>query len=91
MAELAEKYKIRVTWFYGVAGHGKGTVDAMSSFGCKKPLAQKIIGEDHWISSAKPMVTFLNEHFHDDPSKAHYFVDSEITAAKRRKFSSLPK
>ena len=32
--ELAEKYEIDVIWFYGITGHGRGLVDAMSSFGC---------------------------------------------------------
>ena len=38
MKKLAEKYEIIVCWCYGVPGHGRGLVDAMSSFGCKQPL-----------------------------------------------------
>ena len=33
MTELARKCSITVAWFYGEPGHGKGLVDAMSSFG----------------------------------------------------------
>ena len=37
MKELAEKYQITFSWFYGEPGHGRGLVDAMSHFGCKWP------------------------------------------------------
>ena len=33
--ELAKEHGITVCWFYGEPGHGKGTIDAMSAFGCK--------------------------------------------------------
>ena len=85
MGDIATKYNIVVAWFYGVAGHGKGTIDAMSSFGCKRPLAQMIIGDDYWFASAKPMVDFLKDHFKDDDSKEHHFVDSKLTADERCK------
>ena len=85
MAELAKKYNITIVWFYGVAGHGKGTVDAMSSFGCKKPLSHAIIAEDKWFVSARDMVNYLNEHFKDDDSKEHYFVDDAVTSKERKK------
>ena len=39
MLKLAKQYNIEVFWFYGEAGHAKGLVDAMSSFGCKKVLS----------------------------------------------------
>lgn len=36
MKNLAMKYKIKIVWFYGEPGHGRGLVDAMSMFveGC---------------------------------------------------------
>ena len=41
MRELAIKKKITVAWFYGDSGHGKGTIDSMSSFGCKSPMRER--------------------------------------------------
>ena len=46
MKELAEKYEIDVIWFYGITGHGRGLVDAMSSFGCKSIPQDSITTND---------------------------------------------
>ena len=35
MKKLAIDLKIKVVWFCGEPSHGRGLVDAMSSFGCK--------------------------------------------------------
>ena len=35
---LAKKYNARIIQVYGAAGHGKGMIDAMSSFGVKSIL-----------------------------------------------------
>ena len=34
------------TLFYGTSGHGKGLVDAMSSFGVKAPIHRAVLMED---------------------------------------------
>ena len=46
MKELARKFNITVALFYSKAGHKKGLVDGMSSFGCKKPITNVIITEE---------------------------------------------
>ena len=38
--KLAQKYNVRIDFFYGEAGHGRGLVDAMARFGCKGPQNQ---------------------------------------------------
>ena len=35
MMNLSNKYNVRIIRIYGAAGHGKGLIDAMSSFGIK--------------------------------------------------------
>ena len=45
---IAKKYNIRIDFFYGEAGHGRGLIDAMAWFGCKGPLRKSIITEDKW-------------------------------------------
>ena len=60
MKELAAKYQIRVSWFYGEPGHGRGLVDAMSSFGCKGPLRMSIITENNWFDTANESIYKLS-------------------------------
>ena len=43
---IASEQNIIVCWFYGEPGHGKGTIDAMSSFGCKTPMRKEIVSKD---------------------------------------------
>ena len=42
--------------YYGSAGHGRGLVDAMPSFGVKRPLRKEIMNFDFYISSAAELV-----------------------------------
>ena len=39
---LAGKYNVRIICLYGAAGHGKGLIDAMSSFGVKSILTKTL-------------------------------------------------
>lgn len=84
MMKLAQKYNITIFWFYGEAGHGKGLVDAMSSFGCKQILRSAIISEDKWFPDSQSMFEFLKEHFVGDNTKSYYFIDHCDTAMERR-------
>ena len=47
--------------YYGVSGHGKGIVDAMSSFGVKEPLRKEIVQKDFWYTSSKDIFDFLTK------------------------------
>ena len=40
------KYNVRIIRLYGAAGHGKGLIDAMSSFGVKSILRKDIVTGD---------------------------------------------
>ena len=40
---LADEFNLRIIRTYGAAGHGKGTIDAMSSFGVKNILRKDIV------------------------------------------------
>ena len=63
MKLLAKRHNIKIYWYYGVAGHGWGLVDAMSSFGVKQPLKHEIITNDNWFPTANGMVLFLKDCF----------------------------
>ena len=63
MQVLAVKYNIDIFWFYGAPRHGKGLIDAMSSFGCKRQLRRAIVAEDIWFPTALSMVDYLKQYF----------------------------
>ena len=83
--KLAALWEIEIWWFYGEPGHGRGLVDAMSSFGCKRILREAIICEDVWFKDARQMVDFLKKQNDADVKKEYYFIDEPDTAARRRK------
>ena len=85
MKRIAIEFGITVVWFYGELGHGRGLVDAMSSFGCKLQLRHEIITNDSWFPNAKHMVQFLKKYFSGDNSKEYYCVDDADTAQLRTK------
>ena len=85
MSKLAAKYQCNVFWFYGEAGHGRGLVDAMSSFGCKKILRDAIVSEDVWFHNASEMTDFLKCNNSGPTTKEYYFIDEAETAKLRRK------
>ena len=51
--KLATEFGINIIWFYGEPGHGRGLVDAMSSFGCKQHLCHEIVTNDSWFQNAE--------------------------------------
>ena len=51
--------KKTVIVYYGVSGHGKGLVDAMSGFGVKQPVRKAIIQKDWFFNSAEDIYHFL--------------------------------
>ena len=60
---FARKHNIKVISYYGVAGHGKGLVDSMSSFGVKNLIRKAIITDDYWYDNANDLVTHLKSDF----------------------------
>ena len=61
-------------WFYREPGHGRGLVDAMSSFGCKRPLRQMIENEDKWFNEMKYA---LKNHFKEDATKLFCVINPQ--------------
>ena len=70
----------KVILYYGVAGHGKGLVDAMSSFGVKAPLRRAVITHDFTYNCASDIHSYLQKLFENDEQKHHFFLeDTTIT------------
>ena len=58
--QLAIKLNKKLIIYYGAAGHGRGLVDGMSSFGVKGPLRREIINADFWWTNVSTLVSFFN-------------------------------
>ena len=84
---LAKKLGKTIIVYYGVAGHGKGLVDAMSAFGVKSPLRRAVVTEDFKYKCAGDIKNFLSEKFSSQyPEKQYYTVDpSELDEIRKDK------
>ena len=60
LEQTANKYNVTILRIYGTAGHGKGLIEAMSSFGVKGILRTHIIGNDEWFSNSAEIYDYLN-------------------------------
>ena len=58
-AELAKTIGKPVLVYYGVNGHRKGLVDAMSGFGVKTILSRAIVTDDFYYNTDEELCTFL--------------------------------
>ena len=83
LKKITHNFNINIAWFYGIAGHGRGIVDAMSSFGCKSILRNVIINNDTMFDNAFEICEFLKK-CNDDSNKFYEMVDPDVTAKKRR-------
>ena len=91
---LADKYNVQVICLYGVAGHGKGLIDAISSFGVKSILRKDIVTGDRWCKNSEEMCLHLRkvqpERTHADKSVIYQHIDTVKIEAKRMKRPQLP-
>ena len=56
---LADEFNLRIIRTYGAAGHGKGAIDAMSTFGAKNILRNDIITKDVFFNDSYRIVNYL--------------------------------
>ena len=68
---LANKYNVRIIRLYGAARHGKGLIDAMSSFGVKSILKRDIVTWDAWYANKEKMC----DHLRKDPRSDEKMMD----------------
>ena len=66
-SELATEIGKVIVVYYGPAGHGRGLVDGMSSWGVKTPLRKHIIIADwFWYTSSELVNMFIERGFSSD-------------------------
>ena len=58
--------------FYGVSGHGKGLVDAVSAFGVKNPIQRAVWTENFSYKKAGDVFNYLVQHFEADTQKSTF-------------------
>ena len=75
--QLASEIGIPIICYFGVPGHGKGLVDAMSGFSVKGPLRKAVVTEDLHYDSAQDIVSYLQELFKDDPYKIYFELNPQ--------------
>ena len=69
--------------FYGTYGHGKGLVDAMSSFGVKSLLRTAVLLEDFSYISSIDIMNYLTNHFQNDQNKEYFLITQEEISNNR--------
>ena len=75
MRKLAVELQKTFILYYGVKGHGKGLVDAMSGFGVKTPLRTGIITHDFFSNSSILLQDYLmNLDFKGDRDYLHFEI-----------------
>ena len=80
-SSLAKKYNVRIIGIYGAAGHGKGLIDAMSSFDVKSILKKDIIGLDVWFGDSRDIYEYLD--MRKDPCMNYSVIDQAAVDRKR--------
>ena len=92
--DLANKYNVRIVRLYGAAGHGKGLIDAMSSFGVKSILRKDIVTGDVWYKNSEEMCKHLRkvqpERTKGDKTMIYQHLDPVKIDAKRMTRPQLP-
>ena len=90
MHQLADKYNCTIIRIYGAAGHGKGLIDAMSSFGVKAILRRDIISLDKWFANSAEIVDYLSLRGDDRMTYVHIDEKSVDSVWQERKGEPLP-
>ena len=82
MQSLADKYNVTVVRLFGAPGHGKGLIDAMSSFGVKSVLRRDIVTKNDWFNNSQEIVDHLE--FRGDPHMYYKVIQPEILDKARQ-------
>ena len=78
--QLPNEFNLRIIRTYGAAGHGKGVIDAMSSFGVKNVLRHDIVTQDVFFNTSEEIYDYLTIK-----NTNYYYenISAEILAKKR--------
>ena len=82
--KLASVTRKTVLVYFGVSGHGKGLVDAMSGFGVKQPLRLAIIQQDIFFQSADEIHKYLKREMSSKPERHYHLLRDDLLEEKRK-------
>ena len=82
LQKLANEFNVRIIRTYGAAGHGKGTIDVMSSFGVKNVLRRNIVTHDIFFDTSEEIVDLHIKN----PQFYYPHIDAEYLSRKRRDY-----
>ena len=60
LQKLANGFNLSIICTYGGAGNGKGTTDAISSFGVKNVLRRDFVTQDNFFDTSEEIVDYLH-------------------------------
>ena len=83
LQKLANEFNVRIIRTYGAAGHGKGTIDEMPSFGVKNVLKRDIVTHDIFFDTSEEIVDYLHIK---NPQFYYAHIDPEYLSRKRRDY-----
>ena len=89
---LAREINMTIIIYFGINGHGRGLVDACSSFGVKGPLRRAIITRDYYYETTDGLIEFLEaEQIEKADEEKYYYahLDSSEWSGKRSSRSEL--
>ena len=78
--KLANEFNLRIIRTYGAAGHGKGVIDAISSFGVKNILRKDIVTHDVIFNTSEDVTNYLSIK---KPQFSYTHITPECLANKR--------
>jgi hypothetical protein len=81
--QIAREIKKPVLLHFGINGHGRGLVDAMSGFGVKTPLRKAIVRDDYFPESEEDLKNFLDKVHAGDETKYFKVISSEEIQNRR--------
>ena len=82
MQNLADTYNITIIRLYGAAGHDKGLIDAMSSFGVKSILRRDRIAFNKWFDNSEEICSYLTQRY--DDRMMYAVIDPESLDSSRQ-------
>ena len=83
LQKLANEFNLRIIRIQGGAGHGKGTINAMSSFGVHNVLRRDIATQDIFVDTSEEIVDQLHIK---NPKLFQVSIDLGLLAQKRCDF-----
>ena len=83
LQKLANEFNVRIIRTYGAAGHGRGTIDAMSSFGVKNVFRRDIVTHDIFLDTREEIVDYLHIK---NPQFYYAHIDAEYLSRQKRDY-----